>query len=166
MFLVLSSDDTPVCPLCGGTLRYRDSRMRIRKKEGGLKEHLIIRRLRCSSCGSLHNELPDCLVPHKHYEAEIISGVLDGIVTPDDVDSEDYPTFQTMLLWLKWFQMNLENIEGQLRHIGDHLLNLGEELLFSTHSLLEAIRNRHRNWLEIILRILYNSGGFLPGFRP
>ena len=45
MFFVMSSDDTPVCPVCGGTLKYRDTRLRIRKKEGGVKEYLMIRRL-------------------------------------------------------------------------------------------------------------------------
>ncbi len=48
MFFVVSSDDTHVCPVCGGTLKYRDTRPRIRKKEGGLKEYLMIRRLRCT----------------------------------------------------------------------------------------------------------------------
>lgn len=105
MFFVVSSDDTPVCPVCGGTLKYRDTRPRIRKKEGGLKEYLMIRRLCCTECHRHHNELPDCLVPHKHYEAEVISGVIDGIVTSEDADSEDCPSFLTMLRWLQWFQM-------------------------------------------------------------
>ncbi|WP_408608213.1 MULTISPECIES: DUF6431 domain-containing protein [Blautia] len=26
-----------------------------------------------------YNELPDCLVPHKHYEAKLISGEIDGV---------------------------------------------------------------------------------------
>ena len=30
-------------------------------------------------------------VPYKHYASEVISGVLDGIVTPEDDDSADYP---------------------------------------------------------------------------
>ena len=59
MFFVMSSDDTPVCPVCGGTLKYRDTRLRIRKKEGGVKEYLMIRRLRCTECHRHHNELPD-----------------------------------------------------------------------------------------------------------
>ena len=62
-----------------GTLRYRDSRPRIRKKEGGVKERLMIRRFRCQNCRTYHNELPDCLVPYKHYEAEVIAGVLDEV---------------------------------------------------------------------------------------
>ena len=118
MFFVMSSDDTPVCPVCGGTLKYRDTRLRIRKKEGGVKEYLMIRRLRCTECHRHHNELPDCLVPHKHYEAEVISGVLDRIVTSEDADSEDSPSLLTMLRWLQWFQMNLANIEGFLRNAG------------------------------------------------
>ena len=140
----MSSDDTPVCPVCGGTLKYRDTRLRIRKKEGGVKEYLMIRRLRCTECHRHHNELPDCLVPHKHYEAEVISGVLDGIVTSEDADSEDSPSLLTMLRWLQWFRMNLANIEGFLRNAGYRILGLGEELLFSHASLLDTIRQHIR----------------------
>lgn len=104
----------------------------------------------------------DCLVPHKHYEAEVISGVLDGIVTSEDADSEDSPSLLTMLRWLQWFRMNLANIEGFLRNAGYRILGLGEELLFSHASLLDTIRQIHQDWLERILRIIYNSGGFLP----
>lgn len=60
---VESSENSHLCPVCQGMLRYRDSRPSIRKKEGGTKEHLIIRRFRCQDCHSYHNELPDCLVP-------------------------------------------------------------------------------------------------------
>ena len=50
----------------------------------------------CPICHSYHTELPDCLVPYKHYEAEVISGVLDEVVRPENLDSEDYPSFSTM----------------------------------------------------------------------
>ena len=76
----------------------------------------MIRRFRCSGCGRYHNELPDCLLPYKHYEAEAISGVIDGVVTSDDLDSEDYPCVYTMLLWIRWFTGNLERIEGYCIH--------------------------------------------------
>ena len=65
-----------------------------------MRRRFLIRRLKCSSCGKLHRELPDCLVPYKHYASEVISGVLDGIVTPEDDDSADYPCEMTMLRWL------------------------------------------------------------------
>lgn len=163
-FFVKSSENLPGCPCCGGQLRYRDSRLRIRKHEGGERDFLRIRRFRCSSCNSYHTELPDVLLPYKHYEAEVISGVIDGIVTPDDKDSEDYPSVNTMTYWLCWFQMNLANMEGYLRNVGYRILGLGKELLFSDQSLLEMVRNRYDNWLEKIIRIIYNSGGFLPAF--
>ena len=91
-----------------------------------------------------------------------ICSVLDGIVTSEDTDSEDSPSLLTMLRWLQWFQMNLANIEGFLRNAGYRILGLGEELLFSHASLLDTIRQIHQDWLERILRIIYNSGGFLP----
>ena len=121
----------------------------------------MIRRFRCETCHSYHNELPDCLTPYKHYETEVISGVLDEIVTPEDVDSEAYPSIQTMQRWLLWLQINLANIEGCLRNIGDSVLRLGEGILFSKVSLLEVIRKKYQDWLEIILRLIYNSGGSL-----
>ena len=122
----------------------------------------MIRRLRYVECHRYHNELPDCLVPHKHYEAVVISGVIDSVVTSEDQDSEDSPSLQTMLRWLQWFRMNLANIEGFLRSAGERILGLGEAFLFSSASLLGAIRKTQQNWLERILRIIYNSGGYLP----
>lgn len=141
------------------------TRPRIRKKEGGTRERLMIRRFRCQNCHSYHNELPDCLVPYKHYEAEVIAGVLDEVILPEDLDSEDYPSFNTMLRWLQWFRENLQRIEGYLRTAGYQILNLGEELLFTPDLLLNKIRNRCQNWLELILRLIYNSGGFLTPIR-
>ena len=162
---VESSENSHICPICQGMLRYRDSRPRIRKKEGGTKERLMIRRFRCQDCHSYHNELPDCLVPYKHYEAEVIAGVLDEVILPDDLDSEDYPSFSTMLRWLQWFRENLQRMEGYLRTAGYQILNLGEDFLFSSDSLLDKIRNRYQNWLEQLLRLIYNSGGFLVPVR-
>lgn len=135
------------------------------KKEGGTKEQLMIRRFRCQNCHAYHNELPDCLVPYKHYEAEVIAGVLDEVILPDDLDSEDYPSFSTMLRWLQWFRENLQRMEGYLRTAGYQILNLGEDFLFSSDSLLDKIRNRYQNWLEQLLRLIYNSGGFLVPVR-
>ena len=60
------------------------------------------------------------------------------------------------------FRMNFANIEGFLRNAGYRILGLGEKLLFFHASLLDTIRQTHQDWLERILRIIYNSGGFLP----
>ena len=111
-FFVKSSENVPGCPCCGGQLRYRDSRLRIRKHEGGGRDFLSIRRFRCTACESYHNELPDVLLPYKHYEAEVISGVIDGIVTPHDQDSEDYPSIFARFSWNHRSQYNMVLTEG------------------------------------------------------
>jgi hypothetical protein len=154
-----------MCPICHSYLNYRDSRIRIRKKEGGIKERLMIRRFYCKNCHSYHHELPDCLVPYKHYEAEVISGVLDEVILSDDLDSEDYPSFSTMLRWMQWFRENLDRINGYLRTIRYHILGDKEGRSISSVSLLNNIRNQYQNWLEIILVQIYNSGGFLVPIR-
>lgn len=133
--------------------------------EGGTKRWLIVRRFRCSSCQSMHTELPDCLVPYKHYQTEIISGVIDGLVSPEDLDCEDYPCLDTMRLWIAWFNRNLQRMEGLLRKAIYEISGDLRELQHPPGSLLEHLRKSHPNWLEQILRVIYNSGGFLVPLR-
>ena len=89
------------------------------KLEGGEKRSLKIERVRCTNngCGRLHNALPDCLVPYKHYACEVIAGVLDEIITPDDTEDEDYPCEATMLRWKYWLMANYLRIDGYLRSL-------------------------------------------------
>ena len=133
------------------------------KQEGGEKSVLRIERMRCTNngCGRLHNALPDCMVPYKHYACEVIAGVLDGIITPDDTEDEDYPCEATMLRWKHWLMVNCLRIEGYLKSIGYCLFGGGGETLESNVSLLETLRSSNGCWLEAILRMIYNSGGFL-----
>jgi len=105
--------------------------------------------------------LPDFMVPFKHYSAEVISGVLDGIITPSDEDSMDAPCERTMMRWHQWLTVNLLTMEGSLRAIGYRELGFSEELLKSSISLLGRLRAHTVFWLESIIRFIYNSGGFL-----
>ena len=106
MIFFVESSAISYCPVCGEPLSYRDSCERTMRLEGGVRRKFLIRRLKCSSCGRLHRELPDCLAPYKHYASEVISGVLDGIVSPDDEDSTDYPCETTMHRWHCWLEAN------------------------------------------------------------
>ncbi len=124
----------------------------------------MIRRLRCEHCHSYHNELPDCLLPYKHYEAEVVSGVIDGYVSSNDSESEDYPCEETMRRWRSWFRKNRNNLEGFLQNSAERILDLKDRMSLFHESLLVSIRNRYQNWLEICLRIVYNSGGCLAQF--
>lgn len=87
------------CPDCGGGLKYYDRVSRMIKVKGGLKKYVMIRRLRCKDCKKLHRELPIDILPYKHYESEIIKGVLEGYITPDTFGFEDYPCEVTMNRW-------------------------------------------------------------------
>ena len=91
--------DESTCPDCGGILKYYDSVSRIVRTKMRKSRWVKIRRLRCSKCGHLHRELPDYIFPYKQYEAEVIRGVIDGLITCETIGFEDYPCEATMDQW-------------------------------------------------------------------
>ncbi|MEG1523888.1 MAG: DUF6431 domain-containing protein [Clostridia bacterium] len=91
--------DISVCPNCGGSLKYYDKVQRIIRTENRGSNRVVLRRLRCSKCGSIHRELPKSIFPYKQYEAEIILGVLSGSITAGTLGYEDYPCEMTMIRW-------------------------------------------------------------------
>ena len=96
---MVSSTKT-ICPKCGGQLKYFDSVKRVVRTKARRTEWIDIRRLRCTSCGMLHRELPEELYPYKQYEAEVIRGVLEGLITCETLGYEDYPCEMTMVRWI------------------------------------------------------------------
>lgn len=87
------------CPVCGGALKLYDHVMRMIKIQKGVKTYIYIRRLRCTKCGRVHRELPEHIIPHIHYDKAIVNGVLNGWISPDDLEYEDYPCEMTMIRW-------------------------------------------------------------------
>lgn len=158
-------DEKPVCPVCQSPMKYRDTRRRHIRKEGGAKSWGRIRRLFCERCHRLHNELPANLSPYKHYETGVIEGVVDDVITEDDLESEDYPCAKTMERWKQWVEHNRQFIEGYIRTIGFMLLNLGVEFLKVQGSILDYLRDKFRSgenhWLSIVNRLVYNTGSTL-----
>ena len=148
---ICKSEEEPVCPICQNKLKFRDWRRRISIKEGREVTWIMIRRLYCKKCRRLHNELPDILSPYKHYEAETIEGVVDGIVLPDDADSEMYPCAATMNRWKQWIAHNTPFID----------LMTGEKIF---DSLRKRLPPERKSWLGYINRIIYNSGASLEPF--
>jgi len=161
IFLVTSKEEC-ICPCCGGRLTYRDCRLRVHKIAGGKKEWRQIRRLKCTNgkCMRLHNELPDLMFPYKHYDAGLIEDVVDGVVSGDDIETEDYPCEGTIKHWKWWMQMNEKNVEGQIRSAAHRFLDFGPAFLKSAYSLLEELKKRiSPGWLKAAARFIYNSGG-------
>lgn len=101
IFIRDQSDNSEfLCPICQKcSLIFRDYRSHIIRYEDGTHEWLRIPRHQCSNdkCRRIHRMLPDILTPFKHYNEETISGVLDGIVTPEDEDSETSPSEDTKI---------------------------------------------------------------------
>lgn len=157
-----------ICPTCQkGLLIFRDYCKRIIRYEGGKHEWIKIPRHQCDNpkCKKIHRMLPDTMLPYKHYLEETITGVLDEIVGPDDMDSEAYPSEKSMSRWHHWFIFNRMNIDRHLKSINHRILEYGEELLFSKMSLLDYIRSSQLNdWLKIIICYIYNSGNTLQAF--
>ena len=91
-------------------------------------------------------------------------GMLDGSLTTDDLKYENYPCEKTVERWKAWLEQNRTDIDGYIKSAGYRLLGYGEGLLYSTVSLLEKMMCSVDNWLEIILRMIYNSGGRLRPF--
>ena len=90
-----------ICPKCNGYLRYFDNVRRIVRTKRGVVNWISIRRLICITCGAVHRELPNNLLPNKHYELKIIQGFISGELSSYDLDYEDYPCESTVIQWKK-----------------------------------------------------------------
>lgn len=126
----------------------------------------MIERRQCTNpgCHHLHSVLPDKLAPYKHYVTELIEDVVDEIIVPEDPVNEDLPCDTTMRRWKHWFMANQLRVEGYCRSISRRFLNGGEKAFDHNISLLENIRKTEGQWLAVVLRMIYNTGGFLvPG---
>lgn len=100
------------------------------------------------------------MIPYKHYGSEIIEDVVDGVVGSDDIGTENYPCEASMKHWKWWISRNEANINGQMRSMLHHLLDLDMEFLRFRESLLKGLRERiSPGWLSVVARFIYNSGG-------
>lgn len=92
-----------VCPRCGGELKYYGAVSRIVRTKYRATAWIRIRRLRCVKCGAFHREIPASIFPYKQYEAEVIIGVVEGLITCETLGYEDYPCEMTMTRWASEF---------------------------------------------------------------
>lgn len=154
------------CPCCGATLEFEDHVKRHRKIEGGFKEWFKIERHSCPAGCGLFRILPDFLSPHKHYDIDIIAGVLDGTIKPENRHYEDYPCERTMQRWQAWMALNIVFINAYLKSVGIRLFAIGIALVYSSSNLIEELKQREpMEWLSIIIRAVYNTGGTLEPYR-
>ena len=164
-FLVVSKED-PHCPYCGALLEFKDHVQRHRRLAGGEKEWFLIERRNYPAGCGLHRLIPDFLAPYKHYDIDIITGVLNGTITPDMLTFEDYPCEKTMERWQEWIVLNLIFINAYLKSVGIRLFAMGIALAYTATDLVEELRDRnHHGWLKIVIRAVYNTGSSLEPYR-
>ena len=106
------SEEKIACPICVGVLKVIGSRRRGQFDSAGNKETLIIRRLRCQSCRTIHHELPDRVIPYKRHCAETVEKIVSGDV--EDVCC-DFLTESRIRSWWTAFRLYFESVLASLR---------------------------------------------------
>ena len=92
-------ENEEVCPNCGGSFKYYDKVQRIVRTKNRMTSYILLRRLKCMTCYKVYRVATDEIFPYKQYEAELIRGVLEGLITSDTLGYEDYPCEMTMTRW-------------------------------------------------------------------
>lgn len=95
---MITESDT-LCPVCNAKLIFFDKAKRIVRTKKRKTNWVSIDRMKCTNCGKIHRALPDYILPYKQYEAEVIRGVIEGLITSDTLGYEDYPCELTMMTW-------------------------------------------------------------------
>lgn len=149
------------CPCCGEQLIVIGSRKRKSKNSCGQAKVLIIRRLRCSHCGRIHHELPDCLVPYKRYESASIEQVVRESSEPSNIAADD----ATLYRLRQWFHTQLPYLLGSLKSIS---IRLGQDPVeepsvpsLSAHQRIGYYVGNTPGWLARIVRPIANSNLWL-----
>ena len=70
------NNEKPTCPDCNGSMTVRGSVKRIVKDSDAIDYTFRLRRLRCLTCNKIHTEIPDLMLPHKHYSRKTIEQYL------------------------------------------------------------------------------------------
>lgn len=132
---------------------------------GGITQHVLVRRYYCCKCHHLHTQLPDVLTPFKHYCSEVIQDVLDEVVDESSPEDAEGPSPMTMKEWRLWFRNNVLRMEGFAKTALQNIVGSLEKIPGNGESLLSYYRDHTDRWLAIMLRYVYNSGGFLVSIR-
>ena len=151
MIFFVKSKEKSYCPFCSSSLAIRDSKNRKALKDDGVKRIYRLRRLKCSACDTLHTELPDFMLPFKHYEASVIEEALEGPNGHCPADNS------TMNRWRSWFERNRTLIESSLSSLCTQLHG-SHVPLNESFSLLDSLNLIRSGCLKHAVKLLINSG--------
>lgn len=154
VFFVRSAEQH-ICPVCEHDLFVIGSRGRKGRKPTGEQITYRIRRLRCKGCGRIHHELPDLLIPYKHYEAECLESVLSQGQSSDVATDES-----TLYRWKVWFAKCWRYWLNCLSVIAARSENPVEPLSAPSPSALQRIGHyvgQGGGWLARVVRPIVHS---------
>ena len=146
----IDSHEEALCPYCGATLKYRNSRLRQLLDALGEKTVYRLRRLLCEGCRKLHTEIPDTIQPYKHYDTKTIQDVLDGGGQTCAADDS------TIRRWRSDFEGGRRDIECRLASIRAVDEDAHAPLLGG--GLLARIVEGEPCWLAFVMKLLICRG--------
>lgn len=127
------------------------SRRRILYKQDSSCIFLVVRRLRCLGCKKISHELPDIVVPYKHYESDTIASELRGDMLPE-IDCCPAET-STINRWKHWFFCRQIFLEKSLRTLQNRH---GSSSFFILP--LSPLSHQPKGWFRFLVYYLVNSG--------
>ncbi len=127
------------------------SRRRVLYKQDGSCVFLMIRRLRCADCRRISHELPDMVIPYKHYESDTIESELSesGPAQEKCCPAEN----STMNRWKHWFFLRHTFFEEALSTIREQHVCASVLILP-----LYPLYRQPEGWLRILICGIVNSG--------
>jgi len=141
------------CPYDGGELVYRDSVFRNVKNLSSENARFLLRRLRCLICNKTNRELPDIILPYKHYRADVIQAVLDGSEEAADCHADN----STIRRWKDAFADAGPDIAQRLASV--YAVSSDENIpLKAADAILDGLKGSGPRWLPFVIGLLINNG--------
>lgn len=101
-YFAVPYDKSP-CPFCQGCLKVRGSRRRQVIMEDGNTYVFKLRRLQCQACSKIHLEIPDLMLPYKHYSRKVVLQA--SMKLSNDCPADDATIY-------RWRQQNTPVLNG------------------------------------------------------
>ena len=130
------ADEPIICSFCGCEKIIKKGW----RKRGSIdhlenSKILMVRRVRCKSCGKTHHVLPDTIVPYKHYNVDAVEKIIRGKADETFCNESEINRIKS---W--WFRMKLyvlEKVETAAK-IAEAKLSPDSKLVIITRTLANA----------------------------
>jgi hypothetical protein len=143
-----------LCSKCHGRLKYHGSYRRYLRDEGSNREKGWVAQVHCAACGKYPALIPEFIMPYKHYNAEVIEGVIAGSENGVNVEKSGgcAADASTMRRWIKQFRKRGAQAVGWLISL---LLDL-----YDRH--ISLLKLQSRTLLKQLARLLREFSKTIP----